>query len=82
MALLDAAPAAPDRLQLVPGAILPAIRGVAGDNRFLALTTINDDAVGPAMTVRRGLEEAPRCRRTAVLSEPELYRVADAVDGR
>lgn len=67
MALLDAAP---DWLQLVPGAILPRIRGFAGDNRLLVLTAI--DAVGPAMTVRRSLEEGPRCQRTAVLGQREL----------
>jgi hypothetical protein len=72
----------PDRLQTAPGAILQAICGVTGhDSLQVGLATVNDDAVGSAMTCQHFPEKQLGRRQVTLLAEPEFDCVADAVDG-
>ena len=77
LALSDA-----DRLQLPPRPIpQPAFRVAGNDRLAIGLAAVDDDALGAAMTLQRLAQEAFGRRQITVLAEPELDRVADAVDG-
>src|SRR5690606_8647497 len=71
----------PDRLQPAPGAILQAICGVTrNDSLVVGLATVDDDAVGTAMTCQRLCEEPLGRRQVTLLAEPEFYRITDTVE--
>jgi len=63
-------------------AALPSMCRVAGNNGFpVGLASVDDDAIGTAMTLQRLSKEALGRRQIPMLAEMEFDRVADAVDG-
>lgn len=70
-----------NRLQSAPRAISQAVCGVAGnDGLQVGLATINDDAVGTAMTCQRLCEEPFGRQQVTLLAESEFDCVAGTVD--
>jgi hypothetical protein len=70
----------PDRFQPAPGAVLQSMCRVAGNDGLpISLATVNDDAIGSAMTLERFPEEALGRWQIPMLTEPELDRIADAL---
>ena len=72
----------PDRLQSTSQAVLRSMCRIAGNNGFpVGLASVDDDAIGTAITLQRLSKEALGCRQIPMLAEMEFDRVADAVDG-
>ena len=71
-----------DRLQMVSRPVLQPTCHVAGQNGFpVRLAPADDDPLRPAMPFQRTSQEPLRGCEIAPLAEPELDRVAIAVDG-
>jgi len=71
-----------DRFRGTPRAIPQPAFTVAGDDCLaIRLAAVNDDVLGPAMALQRLFQEALRRPQITMFAEPELDRVADAVDG-
>ena len=71
-----------DPPQPTPRAIPQSICRIAGNDGFpVGLAAIDDDAIGTAVARQCFCEEALGRWQISILAEPELDRVADAVDG-
>ena len=72
----------PDRLQLASRPILEPTCRSAGQNGFpVGLAAVDDDPLRTAVVLQRLAQEPFGGREIAPLTEPELDRVAIAVDG-
>jgi hypothetical protein len=59
----------------------PALGITRQDGFLVGLTAVDDDPLGPAMPLERLAQEPSGSREVAPLAEPELDRIAIAVDG-
>jgi hypothetical protein len=72
----------PDRLQIAPRSVLEPVHGIAGQDRLsVGLAAINHDPLRSSVSLQCLAQEALSGREIAPFAEPELDRIAVAVDG-